>query len=76
MPPVKAIRLIFLCEVKTLLHSSAKPAIMFTTPFGKPTLSINLANSKRGVGAASEALIIIVFPIARAGASLIALKSC
>ena len=49
---------------------------MLTTPFGKPTLSINLANSKRGVGAVSEALIIIVFPIASAGASLIALKSC
>ena len=50
--------------------------MMLTTPFGKPTLSINLANSKRGVGAVSEALTIIVFHIASAGAILIAFKSC
>ena len=53
--PVKAILLIFSWEVKTLPHFSENPVIIFTTPFGRLTLSISFANSNKGVGAASEA---------------------
>ena len=59
-PPVNAILLIFGCEVSNLLQVSAKPVIIFTTPFGIPTLSIIFANSNNGVGAISYDLIIIV----------------
>ena len=48
---------------------------MFTTPAGNPALSIILANSNNGVGAISEALIIIVLPMARAGASFTAVRN-
>ena len=58
-----------------MLHSSANPVIIFITPLGISIVSIIFANSNKGAGAISEALITIVFPIARAGASLTAVKN-
>ena len=75
IPPVKAMRLILGCDVKIFPHLSAKPVMIFITPLGKFILSISLANSKRGAGAISEALIIIVFPIAKAGANFTAVRN-
>ena len=47
----------------------------FTTPLGIPVFSINLANSNNTAGASSDYLITTVFPIASAGANLVAVKN-
>ena len=52
-----------------------KPDTIFTTPFGIPVFSISFANSNNVAGANSDDLIIIVFPIARAGANFTAVSN-
>ena len=74
-PPVKATFSTKSCVVKALPHGSPNPVITFTTPFGIPVSSISFANSNITAGASSEDLITTVFPIARAGASFVAVKN-
>ena len=74
-PPVNAILSTSAWLVNALPQGSPKPVITFTTPFGIPVFSINFANSNIVAGANSDDLITTVFPIARAGASLTAVKS-
>ena len=63
------------CEVNALPHGSPNPVITFTTPLGIPVSSISLANSNITAGASSELFITTVFPIANAGANLVAVKN-
>ena len=74
-PPVKATFSTKLWVVKALPHGSPKPEITFTTPFGIPVSSTNFANSNIVAGANSEHLITTVLPIAKAGATFVAVKN-
>ena len=74
-PPVKAIFSTRLCVVRAFPHGSPKPVITFTTPFGIPVSSTNFANSNNTAGANSDDLITTVFPIAKAGASLVTVNN-
>ena len=56
-------------------QGSPNPVITFTTPAGIPDFSTSFANSNNVAGASSEAFMTIVFPIAKAGANLTAVKS-
>ena len=74
-PPVNAIFSTRLCVVKVLPHGSPKPVMTLTTPLGIPVFSTSFANSNKTAGASSEDFITTVFPIARAGANLVAVKN-
>ena len=61
--------------VSALPQGSPNPLSRLTTPGGKPTSSSTRANSSRGAGAISEALMTTALPAARAGPTLVAVRN-
>ena len=74
-PPVKATLSTMGWLVSARPHGSPNPVRRFTTPGGKPTSSTTRANSSRGAGATSDALMTTVLPAASAGPTLVAVRN-
>ena len=74
-PPVNATLETIGWLVNALPQGSPNPVRRFTTPGGKPTWSSTRANSRRGAGAISEALITTALPAARAGPTFVAVRN-